>query len=204
MVLVHGLWQRGWSMRLLARRLRALGHEVEVFSYPTRGDGLDGHADALHAFLAGMNAGELHLVGHSMGGLVVLNLLRRYDDVPSGRVVLMGSPVKGSNVVRRLAKLPGHGLLFGRAREILLQGYGHIPAQRDTGMIRGTRALGLGLVAGRAGEPSDGTVALSETEADGLGDSTELAVSHTEMLWSADVAAQVGHFLQNGKFFTNR
>jgi pimeloyl-ACP methyl ester carboxylesterase len=199
-VLLHGLWQRGWSMALLARRLRAMGHEVQVFSYSTRSSCLDGHADALHRFLAGIEAHQLHLVGHSMGGLVILNLLNRYHDLPPGRVVLMGTPVKGSRVVRRLEKLPGHKLLFGKARDILLQGYRHAPSERETGMIRGTRALGLGQVTGRAGEPGDGTVAVSETELEGLSDSVELGVSHTGMLVSSEVAEHVGRFLLHGQF----
>jgi pimeloyl-ACP methyl ester carboxylesterase len=199
-VLVHGLWFRGWAMGVLARRLRAQGHKVEVFSYSTRSHCLDAHADMLHAFLDGIDTDELHLVGHSMGGLVILNLLNRYDDLPPGRVVLMGSPVKGSKVVRRLEKLPGHKLLFGKARENLLQGYDHAPEAHETGMIRGTRALGIGQVTGRVGEPSDGTVAVSETDLEGAKDSVELGVSHTQMILSAEVADQVGHFLRHGEF----
>ena len=199
-VLVHGLWVRGWSMTVLAKRLRAQGHDVQVFSYPTTSDCLDAHADALHAFIGGLDAEELHLVGHSMGGLVILNLLNRYDDLPPGRVVLMGSPVKGSRVVKRLEKLPGHKLMLGKARENLLQGYDRAPEMHEAGMIRGTRALGLGQVTGGAGEPSDGTVAVSETELEGLTDSVELGVSHTEMLLSKDVAKQIGQFLAHGEF----
>jgi len=199
-VLVHGLWNRGWFMTVMARRLRAKGHEVEVFDYPTRSNCLDGHADALHNFIAGIEADELHLVGYSMGGLVVLNLLNRFENLPPGRVVLMGTPVKGSGVVRRLEKLPGQKLLFGKARENLLQGYEQTPQERETGMIRGTRALGLGQVAGRHGEPSDGTVAVSETELEGLKDSVEMDVSHSQMLVSSGVIEQVEHFLQYGEF----
>ena len=199
-VLVHGLWNRGWFMTVMARRLRAKGHAVEVFDYPTRSNCLAGHADALHDFIAGIETDELHLVGYSMGGLVILNLLNRFDDLPAGRVLLMGTPVKGSGVVRRLEKLPGQKLLFGKARENLLQGYEHTPQARETGMIRGTRALGLGQVAGRHGEPSDGTVAVSETDREGLTDSVEMDVSHSEMLVSSEVVEQVEHFLQYGKF----
>ncbi|MGD9020636.1 MAG: alpha/beta hydrolase [Lysobacterales bacterium] len=199
-VLVHGLWVRGWSMALLARRLRAQGHDVQVFNYPTTSHCLADHADALRAFIGGLDVGKLHLVGHSMGGLVILNLLNRYHDLPPGRVVLMGSPVKGSKVVRRLEKLPGHEHLFGKARENLLQGYDHAPGAHETGMIRGTRALGLGQVTGKVGEPSDGTVAVSETDLEGAKDSVELGVTHTEMLVSAHVARQVGHFLRHGEF----
>ncbi|MCW8925244.1 MAG: alpha/beta hydrolase [Xanthomonadales bacterium] len=199
-VLVHGLWNRGWSMTVMARRLRSKGHKVEVFSYPTRSNCLDGHADALHEYLGKVEAETLHLVGHSMGGLVILNMLSRYDDLPPGRVVLMGTPVKGSRVVKRLEKLPGQKLLFGKARENLLQGFEHTPRGHETGMIRGTRALGLGQITGPQGEPNDGTVAVSETELEGLKDTVEMDVSHTEMLVSAEVVEQAEHFLLHGEF----
>ena len=199
-VLVHGLWNRGWSMTAIARRLRAHGHHVEVFSYPTRKHCLDAHADDLHAFLSDIKAEELHLVGHSMGGLVILNLLNRFDDFPPGRVVLMGTPVKGSGIVKRLEKLPGQKFLFGKARDNLLQGFSHTPMKHETGMIRGTRALGLGRIAGKRGEPNDGSVTVSETELDGLKDSVELAVAHSEMLVSAEVVEQIEQFLLHGEF----
>lgn len=200
-VLVHGLWNRGWMMAPMARRLRALGYKVRVFSYPTRADGLDGHADALHDFLReGAAPQALHLVGHSMGGLVILNMLSRYDDLPPGRVVLMGTPVRGSAVVRRLAKLPGQAFIFGKSREDLLRGFRHSPRRREAGMIRGTRPFGFGRIAGKHEEPNDGSIRVSETELEGLADAVELEVAHTEMLVSRKVVGQIDHFLRFGKF----
>jgi len=199
-LLVHGLWNRGWAMAAIAKRLRSHGHNVSVFSYPTRNDSLDGHADALHEFICGIEVEELHMAGHSMGGLVILNMLSRFDDVPPGRVVLMGTPVKGADVVRRLERLPGQKLLFGKARENLLQGFEHIPDGHETGMIRGTRALGLGRIAGRRDEPSDGSVTLRETQVEGLKDSIDLPVAHSEMLLSADVLEQIEQFILHGNF----
>lgn len=199
-VLVHGLWNRGWSMASMAKRLRNRGHHVVVFSYPTRSDCLDGHADKLHEFINENRAEELHLVGHSMGGLVILNLLSRFNDLPPGRIVLMGTPVKGASVVKRLQKLPGQKLMFGKARENLLQGFQYTPMDRETGMIRGTRALGLGRMTGKRDEPNDGSVTISETDLDGLKDSVELEVAHSEMLVSAGVIEQVEQFLLQGKF----
>lgn len=199
-LLVHGLWNRGWAMTAIARRLRAHGHEVRVFSYPTRGDSLEGHADELHKFISGMGIEELHMVGHSMGGLVILNMLSRFDDVPPGRVVLMGTPLKGAAVVKRLERLPGQKVLFGKARKNLLQGFEHIPDNHETGMIRGTRAMGLGRIAGKPDEPSDGSVAISETQVEGLKDTIELPVAHSEMLLSADVQKQIEQFILHGSF----
>lgn len=199
-VLVHGLWNRGWSMTAMAKRLRARGHQVLVFSYPTRGDDLDGHADDLYTLLTRTKADSLHLVGHSMGGLVILNMLSRYDELPPGRVVLMGSPVKGSGAVKRLEKLPGQKFLFGKVRDNLLQGVEHTPQGRDTGVICGTRALGFGQISGRPDEPNDGSVTVSETQLDGLTDSIELPVAHSEMLVSTKVVEQVEQFLLYGMF----
>lgn len=202
-LLVHGLWNRGWMMASMAQRLRKRGHQVRVFSYPTRADELAGHADELHRFVLQDASAELHLVGHSMGGLVILNMLSRHNDLPPGRVVLMGTPVRGSKVVKRLEKLPGHAFLFGKAREHLLQGFQFSPGAHEVGMIRGTRAFGLGQVAGRQDEPNDGTVGVSETELEGLKDKVELEVSHTQMLISSEVAEQVEHFLLHGEFMKN-
>jgi pimeloyl-ACP methyl ester carboxylesterase len=187
-------------MAAMARRLRTRGHNVVVFSYPTRSDCLDGHANALHTLLSENTAEELHLVGHSMGGLVILNLLSRFDDLPPGRVVLMGTPVKGSSIAKRLQKLPGLKLMFGKARENLMQGFQHTPLNHETGIIRGTRALGLGRIAGQRSEPNDGSVTVSETDLDGLKDSVELEVAHSEMLISIEVVEQVEQFLLHGKF----
>ena len=198
--LVHGLWNRGWMMSKMAKRLRTGGHDVRVFSYPTRASTLNGHADALYRFLGENKTEELHLVGHSMGGLVILNMLSRHDDLPPGRVVMMGTPVRGSGVVRRLGRLPAQKLLFGNAREDLMQGFPVLPAGRETGMIRGTHAFGFGRVAGKQHEPNDGSVCVSETWLHGLKDTVELPVSHSGMLVSQEVVTQVEQFILFGRF----
>jgi len=201
--LVHGLWNRGWTMMAMAKRLKARGHNVFVYSYSTRSDNLDGHANGLRAFLKTIKSEQVHLVGHSMGGLVILNMLSRFDDLPPGRIVLMGTPVQGSSAVKRLEKLPGQKFMFGKARENLLQGFQHTPMERETGVIRGTRALGLGRIAGAPGEPNDGSVTVSETELEGMKDSVDLDVAHTQMLVSTEVVEQLEQFLLHGKFQTD-
>jgi pimeloyl-ACP methyl ester carboxylesterase len=205
LVLVHGLWNRGWWMTAMARRLKSRGYKVLVFSYPTRDAGLDSHADALYRFIREKRkdrsgASPLHLVGHSLGGLVILNMHARYTDLPQGRIVLLGSPVKGAAVVERLRKLPGQKFLFGEIKDGLVQGFEHSPEGHETGVICGTRAFGFGRIAGRRDEPNDGSVSVSETELEGLKDRVELEVAHSEMLISPEVVEQVDHFLSHGTF----
>jgi hypothetical protein len=48
--------------------------------------------------------------------------------------------------------------------------------------------------------PSDGTVLVEETDLPGATAQLRLPVSHTGLLFSAEVARQVAAFLRNGRF----
>jgi pimeloyl-ACP methyl ester carboxylesterase len=198
-VLVHGLWFGAWSLTLLARRLRRAGFEPRSFRYRTTAAGLEQHARALRQFVGPVSPAPLHFVAHSLGGLVTLKMLDESPDLPAGRVVLLGSPLGGSAVARRAARIPGGRRLLGAALVTLDCG-GVIEARREIGMIAGTRGVGLGLLVGGTGGSGDGTVALTETHAAGLADRIELPVTHSGMLASRAVARQVAVFLQTGEF----
>ena len=112
----------------------------------------------------------------------------------------MGSPLDGSAVARRTRKVPGAEKLLGEIQSTLEHGYEYLPPDRETGMIAGSRAFGLGMLVGGAGKPGDGTVAVRETLATGLKDHLVLPVTHTGMLVSAEVARQASNFLKSGRF----
>ena len=199
-IIVHGLWFGSWAMASLARKLEAAGLVCRRYSYATTGDGLDQHAAGLRQFVAKSPAKTVHFVAHSLGGLVTLKMLEIYNRVAPGRVVLLGSPLGGSVTARKAAKVPGSEKLLGDIRSALHRGYGHIPPDRDTGMIAGARGVGLGLLVGGVGGPGDGTVALRETLMPGLADHITLPVTHTGMLYSREVARQAAYFLRSGGF----
>jgi ADP-ribose pyrophosphatase YjhB (NUDIX family) len=93
-----------------------------VVPTPIAPSDLNANARALGRFLAATPADTLHLVGHSLGGLVILDFFesfcRRADccrtarPLPPGRIVLLGSPVRGSRSAQRLAQLP-----FGKSHD---------------------------------------------------------------------------------------
>jgi len=199
-ILVHGLWFGSWAMARLAKKLQAEGFRVRRFSYSTTAGDLRTHAAQLWEFVRSTQADQLHFASHSLGGLVTLGMLHAEAGLPPGRVVLMGSPLDGSIVARRSRKLPGVKKLLGGMRPTLEHGYEHLPGDRETGMIAGSRAIGLGMLMGGAGKPGDGTVAVRETLAAGLKDHLVLPVTHTGMLYSAEVARQVAGFLKSGSF----
>ena len=203
-VLVHGLWFGAWSLAPLARRLHAAGFEARRFRYRTTAAALDQHVRDLRAFVGPAPRAPLHFVAHSLGGLVTLQMLAAYPDLPAGRVVLLGSPLQGSAVARKATRVPGGRRLLGAARPTLEAGFaGLAPSReigREIGMIAGSRGVGLGLLLGGVGGPGDGTVAVEETRAEGLADHRVLPVTHTGMLFSRAVARQACEFLQAGRF----
>ncbi len=199
-VLVHGLWYRAWSMRVLAGRLSTDGFRCHAFSYPTRKRGLDENAALLAGFCSNIRAPELHFLGHSLGGLLITQTLRANPHLPPGRVVLLGTPLRGSAVAARSTGLPGGKFLLGLSAITLAAGAAVPLPDRDTGMIAGTRPHGLGRLTGGLAGPNDGTVSVSETVSDALRDRIELPVTHTGMLVSFRVAEQASHFLAHGRF----
>lgn len=199
-VLVHGLWFGGWSLALLARRLRRAGFHVRCFAYATTRRGLDDHAEALHRFASPGAEGLPHFVAHSMGGLIVLRMLERHPQVPSGRVVLLGSPLGGSSVARTVSGWGAGRVLLGEAKAALITGVEAWPYERDIGMIAGTRSMGLGVFAGGRKAAGDGTVLAEESRHEALDDHIEIPTTHTGLLFSAEAARQAVAFLREGRF----
>ena len=204
LLFIHGLWMTGAEAFAFRRRMEHRhGFDTTVFAYRTTREPLGAVIDRLGDHIAKLDVGALHIAAHSLGGLVALNYLaRRHSETPPGRLVLLGSPVNGSAAARRLG-----GTEFGRrligpvASEVLLAAWrrdGDLP--RDTGVIAGTRPMGLGRWVAQFDEANDGTVAVAETALDGARDRLVLPVSHLGMLMSPRVAAACGHFFREGRF----
>lgn len=202
-VLVHGLWMTGLESSLLRNRLRDdYGFATRQYSYQSVQLGLDENVRRLAAFIAGTPGHTLHLVGHSLGGLLALHLLVRQPLERPGRVVCLGSPLRGSSAARAMAALPfGEEILGATIRDAVLNGsLKEWRGTREVGVIAGTLDIGLGLVVDDLPSPNDGTVAVEETRLPGIKDHLEVAVSHTGLLVSELVASQTAYFLRHGEF----
>lgn len=201
---VHGLWYGRASMVPLARRLKKLGWHCELFDYSSVFSSPDRNVKRLADRVVGLREhnsdGPLHFVGHSLGGLVIMKMLAQWGvDAPDGRVVLLGSPLNGSAVARRMA---GNRLLkpwVGRAAELLNTGPGDLPGGCEVAAIAGNLSLGAGRLVANLDKPHDGTVSVAETQAPGLADHLELPVSHTGLVLSREVADMINRFLISGR-----
>ena len=198
-LLLHGLWMRRPVLWPLASRLRKQGFEVELFPYATLTSGPERALGRLADRLRSLRGSSAHLVGHSLGGLIALSVLDRFNDLPPGRVVCVGSPIAGSGSAKRLQGR-GWGVLAGRSLPLLLRG-ATIPAGRQVGMIAGDRALGLGRWIAPMEGAGDGTVAVAETRHAALADHCLLPCSHTGLLFAPETAQRCAEFLRSGRFF---
>jgi pimeloyl-ACP methyl ester carboxylesterase len=206
-VYVHGLWVRGGEALWLRRRLaRDLAAEARAFPYPSVAADATASARALAEYLAAIRTDTLHVVGHSLGGLVIVKAFEEHAQtlgrLPAGRIVLLGSPLRGSRSARNLARLPFGKKIMGPAavEELLMPRERRWKQPRDLGVIAGNLGVGLGLLVGTLGGASDGTILAEECRIEGAADRVVLRVSHTGMLFSAAVARAASAFLSTGRF----
>ncbi|MFN0040807.1 MAG: esterase/lipase family protein [Burkholderiales bacterium] len=201
-ILVHGLWMNAVVMLPLARRLRRCGHVVTLFSYPSVKNGLAENARRLASFCAQWQDQEICLVGHSLGGIVILSALQVHPQLRVRRVVLLGVPLGGILSARQMARFRTGRAMVGQSIRDCLTGSSppSIPAGLEVGVIAGNVPIGLGRLMGRLPGVNDGVVCESETRIPSARESLTLPVSHTGMLVSSVVAAATCRFLKEGRF----
>lgn len=201
-LLLHGLWMRGAIMTVLRQRLQQAGFVVEYFEYSSASASLERSAELLRARMRELLA-PVHLVGHSLGGLLALQACRDAPDLPGGRIVCLGSPLNGSMTARQLAGWGVGRWMVGRGRDRLARGVPAWDGSREVGVIAGSMRLGVGTVIAKFDGDHDGTVTVAETRLQGITDHCVVAASHTGLPFSAVAAEQVLAFLRDGRFSTH-
>jgi pimeloyl-ACP methyl ester carboxylesterase len=189
----------GLESFLLRDRLTKAGFTPTVFRYPSMHSSLNDVTAALAARLRSFE-GMVHTVGHSLGGVVLLETLEREAELPPGRTVLLGSPVRGSRAARSVAAWSLGPKLLGSLAiaELTRERDRNWSLPREIGMIAGCRSAGLGRLFADLPQPNDGTICVEETQFPGTTEHLVLDVSHTGMLFSLPVADAVQNFLVNG------
>lgn len=202
-ILLHGLWMRGFALAILHKRLIAAGFRVHRFDYLSVAATQQHILERLHAQMSDLAADgtAVHLVGHSLGGLLALRACAQGAAGPAGRIVCLGSPLLGSAAARNFAAWGRGGeVLLGHNRELLQRGFARWQGDRQVGVIAGRLPLGLGAMLGHLQGEHDGTVAVAETLLPGLADHCVVESNHMGLLFSADVAQRIDSFLHEGHF----
>jgi pimeloyl-ACP methyl ester carboxylesterase len=199
-LLIHGLWMNRFAMLYLTRAIAAQGFRARAIGYLSALRDFEQNAARIARAIAAPGE-HVHLVAHSLGGLVVLRALERVRDARVRRLVLLGSPIAGSVGGRQMAASRWGAALLGRTKSFWASTPPlDIPAEIEAGAIAGTRRFGLGRLVVKLPSPNDGVVTVEETHHPRLADHITLPVGHSQMIFSKAVARQTARFLETGRF----
>lgn len=204
LVVLHGLLRTERNTARLAAQFDG-DFDVLNFGYNSRKpiDEVAGElSDAVDAHCDGTKR-SIHFTAHSMGGIIVRQYLEYSRPKNLGRVVLLGPPNGGSELVDRLPKRPMRwiagesALSLGTGPDSTPNSMGAVDF--ELGVIAGTRSIkpiASRLIPG----DDDGLVAVERTRVDGMRDHIAMPVHHQQLVKSPEVAAQVAYFIANGSF----
>jgi pimeloyl-ACP methyl ester carboxylesterase len=197
-VLVPGLWMPAFAMSFLGARLASRGFSTRAFAYRGR-DPFDANVERFVRWVRHLN-GKAHFVGHSLGGVLILEALRRHPELPAASALLVGAPVRGCYAGRRFGRARFGRWMMGACGPLWEE---RAAAWRGTvplGVIAGTVPLGLGRAFGRLPGQNDGVVCVSETAVDGMSAQALLPLGHSSLIVSSRVAALAARFFTQGRF----
>lgn len=201
-LLLPGLGSPGWSMAMIASRLRRQGFETRTIGYAATGRNISAVAsDVAEQLSRSYDNTTIHIVGHSLGGLVGRCLLEQArDKVAFGRLVMLGTPLLGHAFADYLKNKAVGRFFFGKIWPDLSSercDKNHMPINgHDIGMIAGSVPGGRLLYR----RETDGVVSVSATLGKGLTDHATISASHGSLLLSTDAASLAGRFLKTGTF----
>ncbi|MFG1497273.1 alpha/beta fold hydrolase [Saccharospirillum sp. HFRX-1] len=206
-LLLHGLGRGEGSMNALAGDLRAAGYVTCNQAYPSRQQSLPQLAGYAANALDSLEQGgyqRVHLVTHSMGGILARYVLQFRSLPGDGRLVMLSPPNHGSEIVDAFGDQGWFQWLMGPAAGALATNDQSLvnrlaPIDARTGIITGTRSSDPWFNFLFEGE-HDGKVSVDSarlSEADGF---RLVDAGHTFIMRDREVRALVIEFLQQGVF----
>lgn len=205
-VLLHGLWRSEASMNKMEHSLSDAGYEVRNIAYESTESTVEDLAEETipRAVKACEGTEVTHFVTHSMGGILLRQFLESGDINHLGRVVMLGPPNQGTEVVDVYGKFPGFKWIGGPAGLQLGTGEASIPRSLgpvnvDVGVIAGTRSINP-ILSAVIPDADDGKVSVESTRVEGMTDHLEMPVNHMFMMRNKEVIRQVIYYLRNGQF----
>lgn len=198
-VLLHGLGRSRASLWPLKSRIARAGFDTFNFPYAPTFHRFDTIVSDLHDYLVKhVKTPRYHLVGHSLGNIIIRARFRFGYPNELGRIVMLAPPNQPPELARSLRGCPPYRLWAGDSGQRLASAafYESLPVPDvPFGVIAGNKGHGVVF-----NEPNDGIITVASTRLDGMADHIVLPHAHTFIMNSRRVAAETVHFLQHGRF----
>jgi triacylglycerol lipase len=207
-VLLHGLIRSSRSMSVVADALEREGYRVCNVSYPSRHHSIEvlasDHVAPQVKRCFPESGAPIDFVTHSMGGIIVRQMVASAAVSRIGRVVMFGPPNGGSEIVDELGSWWLFGAINGPAGRELGTTADSVPkrlgpATFEVGIIAGNRPRNW-LLARYLPGLNDGKVSVASAALDGMKDFVVMDLNHTFMIRDRDAIAQTVRFLRTGAF----
>jgi triacylglycerol lipase len=208
-ILLHGLCRTSRSMDKIQHALTRAGYTVRNVNYPSRTAPIETLADnAIGKAVAECRqngATKIDFVTHSMGGILVRSYLARHPIPELGRVVMLGPPNQGSEIVDKLGAWALFKWINGPAGDELGTDKNSLPNQLGpayftVGIIAGDRSVNwinsLFLIPGR----DDGKVSVKRARLAGMSGFIVIHATHMFITYNNEAIRQTIQFLRTGKF----
>ena len=209
--LLHGLARTSSSMRSMERFLSDHNFSVSNLDYPSRHFTIPELAKKVRQQIITISedqkSSKYHFVTHSMGG-IILRQIQATTPLPYlGRVVMLGPPNQGSEIVDEMGKMKVFQLLNGPASLQLSTLASSIPNQLgpvsfELGVIAGDRSINPILSSMIPGK-DDGKVAIPRTRVEGTNDFLIVHSPHPFLMNHKPAQENALHFIKTGKFIQN-
>lgn len=195
-------------MDKMADALQSIGFSTANVDYPSQQGTIEGLAPL--AVNSGLDqcrlsgATRIHFVTHSMGG-ILLRYAHGLEPIPElGRVVMLGPPNQGSEVIDRAREWTVTKLISGEAGLQLGTSSEDVPANLrpvdfDLGIVAGTGSINP-FMSAILPKQDDGKVTVERTKAEGMADFIAVPVSHFRLMRHGGVIENTKTFLKSGHF----
>ena len=208
-ILLHGFAGVAVMNRPLAAMLRRAGYRPIDLGYQSWAKSLEqicAHLGPRLHEIDKASTAPIHVVAHSMGGLVARALIHRERPKNLGRVVMLGTPNGGSEIadfLHRQALL--RGILGQAAPALVTQRPAAIDAMLGVvdypvGIIAGNKPLLPLTLARLVPLPSDGKVSVASTRLAQASDHIILPLPHSLLPYHTSAHRQIRAFLETGHF----
>ena len=207
-ILLHGLCRTSRSMSVMARALTQASYNVHNVDYASRSKSIE----LLGEDVVGLavadcerdGAVKINFVTHSLGGILVRSYLANHSVPTLGRVVMLGSPNQGSEVVDKLGGWWLFKKINGPAGNELGTGKDSMPnrlgaANFCVGIIAGNRTINW-INSLMIPGSDDGKVSVARTKLARMTDHIVIPSAHPFLMRNATAIRQTIYFLRNGKF----